>query len=83
MTDNGRRVRLLEILKWFGTLTGVAGATILALNIAISGWGWVLFALSALAWTIAGMAQRDASLVVLQGAFLVVDLIGVWRWLIV
>jgi len=76
------RARPMTALKWFGTLTGVAGAMILALNIPISGWGWVLFALSALAWTIAGLAQRETSLVVLQGAFLVVDLIGVWRWLI-
>jgi hypothetical protein len=27
--------------------------------------------------------MRDMSLVVLQFAFVVVDLIGVWRWLIV
>ncbi len=83
MTEMDLRARPLTILKWFGTVTGVVGASILALNIPISGWGWVLFALSALAWTIAGLAQRDTSLVVLQGAFLVVDLIGVWRWLIV
>ena len=77
------RGRPMTVLKWFGTVTGVAGAMILALNIPISGWGWVLFALSALAWTIAGLVQRETSLVVLQGAFLVVDLIGIWRWLIV
>jgi len=69
-------------LQWFGTFTGVAGALILALNIPVSGWGWVLFAVSAAAWTAAGFAIRDYSLVVLQGAFLVVDLIGIWRWLI-
>ena len=77
------RARPLAALKWFGTLTGVVGAAILALNIPISGWGWVLFAASALAWTVAGAVQRDASLVVLQGAFLAVDLVGIWRWLIV
>jgi len=83
MTRLDLRARPLTALKWLGTLTGVAGAAILALNIPISGWGWVLFAISAFAWTVAGLAQRDASLVVLQGAFLLVDLIGIWRWLIV
>jgi hypothetical protein len=56
---------------------------VLALNIPVSGWGWVLFCVSSLCWTIAGAVMRDYSLVVLQSAFLVVDIIGVWRWLIV
>lgn len=70
-------------LKWIGTLTGVLGALMLALNIPLSGWGWVLFLISSLAWTLAGAVMKDMSLVVLQFAFVVVDLIGVWRWLIV
>ena len=74
---------LMAALKWFGTITGVAGALVLALHIPISGWGWVLFAASALAWTTAGLAMREYSLAVLQGAFLVVDLLGIWRWLLV
>lgn len=55
----------------------------LAFNIPISGWGWVLFAVSALAWTIAGLVMREYSLVMLQGGFLAVDLIGIYRWLLV
>ncbi len=71
------------MLKWSGTITGLAGAALLALNIPISGWGWVLFAVSALAWTIAGLVMREYSLVMLQGGFLAVDLIGIYRWLVV
>jgi hypothetical protein len=56
---------------------------VLALYIPISGWGWVLFGVSSLCWTIAGAVMRDYSLVVLQSAFLIVDIIGVWRWLLV
>jgi hypothetical protein len=70
-------------VKWIGTFTGVLGALMLALNIPLSGWGWVLFLISSLAWTLAGAVMKDMSLVVLQFAFVVVDLIGVWRWLIV
>ena len=69
-------------LKWFGTLTGVIGALVLALNIPVSGWGWVLFGISSSCWAIAGAVMRDYSLVVLQSAFLIVDVIGIWRWLI-
>ena len=75
--------RMLTFLKWTGTLTGVTGALILALNLPFSGWGWVLFATSALTWTIAGIAMRELSLVLLQGGFLVVDLLGIYRWLVV
>jgi hypothetical protein len=74
--------RLLSALKWFGTVTGIVGAAILALNIPISGWGWVLFALSSVCWTAAGLIMREWSLALLQGGFLAVDLVGIWRWLI-
>jgi hypothetical protein len=73
---------VLPGLKWFGTATGLVGALVLALNLPISGWGWVLFAVSSASWTAAGLLMRETSLVLLQGGFLVVDLIGVWRWLI-
>ena len=71
------------MLKWSGTITGIAGAALLAFNIPISGWGWVLFAVSALAWPTAGLVMRENSLVMLQGGFLAVDLIGIYRWLLV
>ena len=70
-------------VKWVGTTTGVLGALILALNIPLSGWGWTLFLISSLSWTFAGVVMKDMSLAVLQFAFVVVDIIGVWRWLIV
>ncbi len=73
---------LLTTLKWIGTITGLVGALILAVNLPLSGWGWVLFAASALAWTIAGIVMREYSLVLLQGGFFIVDLLGIYRWLL-
>ena len=72
-----------SVVKWVGTITGVVGAFILALNIPLSGWGWTLFLFSSLSWTFAAIVMKDMSLAVLQFAFVVVDMIGVWRWLIV
>ena len=43
----------------------------------------MLFAFSSFSWTIAGAVMKDYSLMVLQLAFLIVDLIGIWRWLVV
>ena len=75
--------RAFAALRWIGTITGVFGAFVLALNIPVSGWGWVLFTISSMSWTVAGLVLKDMSLVVLQAAFVVVDMLGVWRWLIV
>ena len=66
--------------KWTGTVAGVAGATLVALNLGVVGYGFVLFLLSSLLWTGVGLVQREPSLVVLQGAFTAIDLLGIYRW---
>ena len=40
----------LTALKWLGTAFGIAGAAVLAFNLPFSGWGFVLFLVSSLAW---------------------------------
>ena len=78
-----RHHRYLTPLKWVGTGTGVAGAILIALNIGAVGIGFVLFTISSSLWTYAGWAHREMSLVVLQGVFLVIDVVGVYNWLVV
>jgi len=73
----------MTALKWTGTSTGIVGAIWVALNIATSGWGFVLFAISAACWTIAGWMMREPSLALLQLGFFAVDILGIYRWLIV
>lgn len=72
----------MTTLKWTGTSTGIAGAIWVALNVATSGWGFVLFAISAFLWAIAGWFMREPSLVLLQSVFFVIDTLGIYRWLI-
>ena len=69
-------------LKWIGTATGILGALWIASNIPTSGWGYVLFTLSSICWTLAGGRMRELSLVLLHSVFLVINL-GIYRWLIV
>jgi len=78
-----RHHRYLTPLKWIGTGTGIAGAILIALNIGAVGIGFVLFTISSSLWTYAGWAHREMSLVVLQGVFLVIDVVGVYNWLVV
>lgn len=78
-----RHHRYLTPLRWIGTGTGFAGAILIALNIGAVGIGFVLFTISSSLWTYAGWAHREMSLVVLQGVFLVIDVVGVYNWLVV
>ena len=78
-----RHQHYLKPLKWIGTGTGGAGAILIALNIGAVGIGFVLFTVSSSLWAFAGWAHREMSLVVLQGVFLVIDVVGVYNWLVV
>ena len=42
----------MATLKWIGTGTGIAAAFLIALNLSISGWGFVLFLISSVSWTV-------------------------------
>ena len=74
------RSRHLGFAKWVGTATGVAGAVLIALNIGAVAVGFVLFLISSLLWSAVGWIHREPSLVVLQGAFTAINLLGIYRW---
>ncbi len=69
-------------MKWIGTGSGILGALWIAVNIASSGWGFVLFVISSTCWIAAGWRMREPSLVLLHSAFNVVNCIGIYRWLL-
>jgi sporulation protein YlmC with PRC-barrel domain len=47
----------------------------------VTGWGFAVFAVGAVAWMIVGAATGQRNLLISNGFLLLVDLIGVWRWL--
>ena len=49
---------MIDFLQWAGCATGVAGASLLALNTKNSGWGFVLFLVSNGFWTAFGSSAR-------------------------
>lgn len=72
---------VIRIAKWLGTATGVAGAVIIAANLGIVAYGFVLFLVSSVLWSAVSWVQREASLLVLQATFTVINVIGIYRWL--
>jgi hypothetical protein len=73
---------LTTALKWIGTTAGIAGALTVALNLPVSGFGYLPFLLGSLAWTWAGLRMREPSIWSLNLAFTAINLLGIWRWLI-
>ena len=73
---------MIEVLEWAGCLTGLGGASLLALNNRFSGWGFALFLVSNIAWIFFGMLTHATGMVVMQIGFTVTSLVGVWKWLI-
>lgn len=83
MTWVAHQEKVLTVLKWIGTATGIIGALIVALNIDAVGIGFIFFAVSSATWTYAGWMHREMSLFVLQVVFLCIDLLGIYNWLYV
>ena len=61
---------------------GHRGAIWVALNVTISGWGFVLFAVSATSCAAAGWFMREPGLITLHSVFLAINILGIYRWLI-
>ena len=78
----GKGTYILPILKWVGTLTGIAAASLIALNISMSGWGFAVFLVSSLSWGTAAFLMGETSLLLLQGVFTIINALGIYRWLI-
>jgi hypothetical protein len=82
MRWHSRGENWVQPVKWVGTATGVVGALLIALNIGAVGVGFVFFAISSALWALAGWVHRENSLIVLLVVFLVIDLVGIWNWLL-
>ena len=54
----------------------------LAVKIPWSGWGFVLFAASSLAWIASGLIMRVRSLVAVNTVLFLTNLLGIYRYLL-
>ncbi|MDO6413771.1 PRC-barrel domain-containing protein [Sphingomonas sp. BIUV-7] len=47
----------------------------------VTGWGFVVFSIGAVAWIIDALATGQNNLLLSNAFLLLVDLVGIWRWL--
>lgn len=76
---------MLTLLEWMVPAATITAALMTASNLGarVTGWGFVVFAVSSVGWITADMMAGDPSpsLLVAHCVLLVVNLFGVWRWL--
>jgi hypothetical protein len=47
----------------------------------VTGWGFVVFSIGAVAWIIDALATGQQNLLLSNAFLLIVDVVGIWRWL--
>lgn len=65
---------------WLGTVTGITGALLVALNIDEVFTGYLFFMASAISWVIQATKNNDKSLVLLNAVFVCVNALGLYNW---
>jgi hypothetical protein len=68
--------------------TSAAVMTVIAAALVAANWnarlmvaGFIIFIIASLAWMIDGWLDTKASLVIQNGVLLLINVLGVWRWL--
>lgn len=72
-----------QAAQWIAPVATMIAAMMTAANLGarVTGWGFVVFSVGAAAWVMVAVASGQQNLLVSNGFLLVVDLVGVWRWL--
>lgn len=70
---------MTKILEMLGTLSGVLGAFLVAVKLAV--WGYPFFLVSSVALTYTAWKYRQKNLLILQGVFLLVNVLGLFNYM--
>lgn len=63
-----------------GAIAASIGALMIAMNGKQAKWGWWLFLVSNIAWTVYAVQQEIYTLLVQEIVYLIINLIGLWQW---
>lgn len=68
---------MTKIISWLGTLTSIVGSFVIAFG--MMKLGYCFFLVGSASWLYVAFVSRDKALGVLNGTFLIANLIGVYR----
>lgn len=74
---------LADVAGWIAPAATMVAATMTASNLGarVTGWGFVVFAMASVAWTVVALATDQTNLLWTNVFLLAVNLLGIWRWL--
>lgn len=74
---------LEDIAGWVAPVATMIAAMMTAANLGarVTGWGFVVFTLGSIAWSVVGLSSGQTNLLATNAFLTVVNLVGVWRWL--
>jgi hypothetical protein len=77
-------MHLVDILKWFASISGVIAAFMVSLDHTrrVTGWGFVLFVASSIAWIAGALMSSDEPLWAQNLVLFGINIFGVYRYLI-
>jgi nicotinamide riboside transporter PnuC len=68
------------VLEWAGALTSITALLLLALNLPGSRWAWPIGLVSNIAWAGFSVITGAWGLLLQQGAFFILNVVGCFRW---
>jgi hypothetical protein len=74
---------LLSVVNTIGAITTVVAAILIASNYSpkVMVAGFAVFVVASLVWMLSGSLDSKPSLIIQNAVLLVVNLVGIWRWL--
>ena len=74
---------MADYIGWLASAATMIAAMMTAANLGtrITGWGFVVFTLGSGCWAVVGLLSGEASLAITNAFLLLVNIVGVWRWL--
>ena len=74
---------LTDIAGWIAPVATMMAAMMTAANLGarVTGWGFVVFTVGSICWSLIGLSTGQTNLVATNGFLTVVNIVGIWRWL--
>ncbi len=73
--------RHVKVYEWMGTIHGIIGSALLALNVNVSGYGFLFYLVSNAFFIFFGLKTRSYGILTLQCVYTVTSVVGIYRWL--
>jgi len=72
-----------DMAGWIAPIATMIAAVMTASNLGarVTGWGFVIFTIGSVGWSVVGLSSGQTNLVATNGFLTLVNIVGIWRWL--